>query len=75
MDGARRPFLVVEGDLWPRRPLALGADATLRRNFDAVAPMDLGERGLCVFGVATGDPARPNDEWDGPAVCGPLWTG
>ena len=45
--GANNPFLVAGEDFEPmeNRPLALGAEATLRMKREAVAPIDLGLNG------------------------------
>jgi len=40
-DGARRPFLVVAGVSVVKRPLALGAEATLRKRRAAEPPMEV----------------------------------
>lgn len=50
-DGASKPFFVVGEDLLlsVKRPFALGAEATLRRNREAEAPMPLGVRGPLVL--------------------------
>ena len=46
--GAKTPFFVVDLEPKLKKPLALGAEATRRRNREAEDPTDLGLRGLFV---------------------------
>ena len=63
-EGAKRPFFVGV-DLGPteKRPLALGADATRRRNREAEAPTAFGVRGR--FRDRDGGGGPLNEAWDG----------
>jgi hypothetical protein len=62
--GASSPFFVVDPDREPREnsPLTLGAEATLRMNLEAVAPIALGLSGALVLEREAGF-GRLNEDW------------
>ena len=68
--GARYPFFVFDAEREPdvKKPFAFGADATLRKNLVADAPIALGDRGL---GRECGV-ELPKDDCEVFAVCGLL---